>query len=455
MKFFIDQHGCAKNQVDGEEIASRLEAAGHTYVPNGEDADLVVVNSCGFIEPAKRESIEAVVRIRANWPDKKILLAGCLAQRYPRELLADLGEVDGIFGNADLGAVTEAVERIGGGTREAFVPPQPSAMPRGHVHRTRIFDFPGTAHVKATEGCNNRCSYCAIPLIRGGLRSRGLQDLVQECKELLARGIRELVLIGQDLGSYGAESGGPGLADLLSALSELEGNFRVRTLYIHPDHFPEGILEVMARDRRILPYLDLPFQHASPSLLRKMNRRGSPELYLNLVRKIRAALPEAMIRSTFLVGFPGESAEDFEVLRAFQREAELDWLGVFTYSREEGTPAYDYRPRVPKRMAEERKRLIEEEQERISPARLRRFLGEALQVLVEEQVEGEELSLGRAWMQAPEVDGLTVLQGRFSPGSLVEAKVVAVNGLDLEAVPLLGSEESARRRDIAGKEAAR
>ncbi|MCX7027523.1 MAG: 30S ribosomal protein S12 methylthiotransferase RimO [Spirochaetes bacterium] len=436
MKFFIDQHGCAKNQVDGEEISARLEAAGHEYVASGEEADLVIVNSCGFIEPAKRESIDAVIRIKALWPDKKLILAGCLAQRYPDELLSEMKEIDALMGNADLAGIPDLVAGLKTGSRKAFVPAQPEIMAPKYYARTRIFDFPGTAYVKITEGCDNRCTYCAIPLIRGRLRSRPLPDILAECSDLIAKGISEIVLIGQDLGSYGAETKGPGLPKLLAALSAMEGQFWVRVLYIHPDHFPEAILEVMTRDRRILPYFDLPFQHASRRILKEMNRRGSAEEYLALVARIRAALPDSMIRSTFLVGFPGETDEDFALLAAFQRDAALDWLGVFSYSREEGTQAYAMKPRVTKKLAEKRKRLIEEEQEKISPARLQRFIGEEVEVLVEENVEGSELCLGRAWMQAPEVDGLTVLKGVFKPADRVRARIVAVNGIDLEAEPM-------------------
>lgn len=446
MKFFIDQHGCAKNQVDGEEIYARLEAEGHVYVPSAEDADLVIVNSCGFIESAKRESIEAVMQIKARWPDKKLLLAGCLAQRYPEELLSEMGEIDGVAGNADLSAIPAVVASLDPGDRKAFVPPQPEVM-ASPFRRTRLFDYPGTAHVKITEGCNNRCSFCAIPLIRGHLRSRPMPEIVAECSELVARGITELVLIGQDLGSYGADVQGPRLPDLLSALSSMKGNFRVRVLYIHPDHFPEGILEVMAKDGRILPYFDLPFQHASGPLLKAMNRRGSAAEYLSLIAKIRRSLPEAMIRSTFLVGFPGETEEDFAALEAFQRDAALDWLGVFPYSREEGTPAWDMKPRVTKKVAEARKHRIEDEQERITPERLSRFIGSMVEVLVEEEVEGSELSLGRAWMQAPEVDGLTVLKGRFRPGERVQAEIVAVNGVDLEAEPCQAEPAEAQHQE--------
>ena len=445
MKFFIDQHGCAKNQVDGEEIAARLEDAGNEYVASVEEADLIIVNTCGFIESAKRESIDATIRMKTQWPGKKVLLAGCLAQRYPEALLQDMAEADGIFGNADLSLVKVAVEKTMEGERSALAPAQPPTID-GHFYvRTRLFDFPGVAHLKITEGCGNHCTYCAIPLIRGNLRSRSIDDVARECEILIGAGIYEINLIGQDLGAYGrdmassADPGGaknPDLPSLLRRLSSLEGEFRIRVLYIHPDHFPVEILEVMAKDSRILPYFDLPFQHASERILRAMNRKGSSRKYLELIGKIRARLPESMIRSTFLVGFPGETDEDFEILRAFQEEAKLDWLGVFAYSREEGTPAYSMKGRVSKKTANQRKSLIEAAQEPITSERLKRFIGVETEVIAEETVEGSPLSLGRAWMQAPDVDGLTVIKGSVAPGERRKVRIVAVNGVDFEAEPL-------------------
>jgi ribosomal protein S12 methylthiotransferase len=314
----------------------------------------------------------------------------------------------------------------------------------GTVRRLRRFDFPGTAHVKATEGCSNFCSFCAIPLIRGGLRSRPLDEVAAECEDLASQGVRELVLIGQDLGYYGHDLGGDSLLPrLLERLTRIKGDFRVRTLYIHPDHFPEGILGVMAGDPRLLPYFDLPFQHASGRILAAMNRKGSGEAYLELVGKIRSALPDAAIRSTFLLGFPGETDADFEALRGFQEEARLDWVGSFAYSREEGTAAYSMKGRVPKKVVEARRAAVEEAQERITREALGRFVGRELDVLVEERMaptaeDDEELSLGRSWNQAPEVDGLCVLAGSHEPGALVRARVLAVKGVDFDCAPVLG-----------------
>ncbi|HET7839594.1 MAG TPA: 30S ribosomal protein S12 methylthiotransferase RimO [Rectinemataceae bacterium] len=452
MRFWIDRHGCAKNQVDGEEMLSRLEAAGHLYVDSPEGAELIIVNTCGFIEDAKKESIDAVIGLKAAHPKAKVLVAGCLAERYSEALSSELPEADGIVGNADLGAIIEAAEETAAGHRPVLLPHAAPSL--GTVTRKRLFDFPGTAHVKITEGCSNNCSYCAIPLIRGSLRSRPVAEVVAECSELVARGIGELVLIGQDLGSYGRDSGSSRLPELLSALSALEGDFRVRVLYIHPDNFPEAILPVMAADPRLLAYFDLPFQHASAPILKAMHRRGDAAAYLGLIARIRSALPEAVLRSTVLVGFPGETEEDFRRLLEFQAAARLDWLGSFAFSREEGTAAFDLKGRVPKKVVAERRRRVEEAQEGITRERLERFVGQSLEVIVEEPVEtdpdgdedGEPLSIGRAWLQAPEVDGLTVLRGRFEPGARVLAKVLGVRGVDLEAMPLQPADSTAPRR---------
>jgi ribosomal protein S12 methylthiotransferase len=449
MRFYLDQHGCAKNQVDAEEIIVRLEDAGHVEVPSAEDADLVIVNSCGFIESAKKESIDAVIGWKEAWPAKKVLLAGCLAQRYATELAADLPEADGIVGNADLAAVALAVEELAAGSRPVIVPETASSI--GTVRRRRLLDWPGTAHVKITEGCSNNCTFCAIPLIRGRLRSRPVADIVSECADLIARGIHELVLVGQDLGSFGKDrSGRQELAELLAALSSLGGRFRVRVMYIHPDNFPRDILPLMAADPRLLPYFDLPFQHASPAVLRRMNRHGSAEGYLGIISEIRSLLPDAVLRSTFLLGFPGESDEDFALLRGFQEAARLDWLGSFSYSREEGTPAAAMKGRVPKKAVEVRRKAVEEAQVRITREALGRFVGRELEVLVEEPLEaapsaapgvaeddggleGEAFTLARAWLQAPDVDGLVVIGGSFAPGTLLRVRVRGVAGVDLDA----------------------
>jgi ribosomal protein S12 methylthiotransferase len=264
--------------------------------------------------------------------------------------------------------------------------------------------------------------------------------VLAECRELLGRGIKELCLIGQDIGSYGKDLSAKSLSllpDLLEALSELEDNFWVRLLYIHPDNFPLPILDTMERDKRFLPYFDLPFQHGSEKILAAMNRRGSAAIYLSLIETIRSRLPGAVIRSTFLLGFPGETEDDFRALLDFQDKARLDWAGCFAYSREEDTPAYAMKNRVPKKLAAERKRLVGERQTSISEKQMDRFVGKAFDVLVEEAVDEEDgLYLGRLYCQAPEVDGAAVITGGrpLTPGSMVRGQVVGRAGVDLEVV---------------------
>jgi ribosomal protein S12 methylthiotransferase len=446
VRYYLDAFGCVKNQVDAEVMMKELNAAGWTSSENAEDADLIIVNSCGFIESAKRESIEAVIAWKQSFPDKKVLLAGCLSQRYAEGLLEDLAEADILLGNADLSKIIEAASSAMNGDHR-FIKPKIDVT--GKVDFVTadgsrpLLSLPGSAYVKITEGCDNRCSFCAIPIIRGPLRSRSIESVVTECKKLLNRGIKELCLIGQDLGSYGVDGaagtfsyGACRLPELLQALSNLQGDFWIRLLYIHPDHFPLSVLDICKNDPRILPYFDIPFQHGSAKILHMMNRKGTPEIYLNLIETIRANLPDAVIRSTFLTGFPGETEDDFNQLLDFQEKAQLDWLGVFTYSREDDTPAYEMKGRVAKPLAAKRKSIIEERQISISEERMERFKGKTLQVLIEEKIINEDgLYLGRAACQAPEVDGAVVINSdaELVTGTFIKAVIYARSGFDLNA----------------------
>jgi ribosomal protein S12 methylthiotransferase len=442
MRYFLDPFGCVKNQVDSENMMARLDKAGWENTHDAELADLIIVNSCGFIESAKQESVNAVLGWRKIYPSKKILLAGCLAQRYAKELPEILPEADGFLGIDEPAQIAQTAFDIVNGAKTATLK-SASASPLQTGERP-LLSLPGSAYVKISEGCNNRCSFCAIPLIRGGLVSRTIPDILDECRALLNRGIVELNIIGQDIGSFGADA--PQIAaklpELLNALSSLEGYFWVRLLYIHPDHFPLQILDIMEKDARFLPYFDIPFQHASGKILAAMNRRGTTEKYLALLETIRNRLPRAVIRSTFLLGFPGETEEDFAVLLDFQEKAKLDWLGCFTYSREEGTPAYSMKGRITAKTQAARKQAIEERQIPITEKNMERFIGQTFDVLVEERIDsaaedGEIFWLGRLYCQAPDIDGAAVIVGGAdgeSPqtGKFVKCKIIARRGFDLE-----------------------
>jgi ribosomal protein S12 methylthiotransferase len=427
LKYYIEPLGCAKNQVDAETMIAHLNSAGALLVENPDDAGLIIVNSCGFIEEAKREAIDVTLKFRKIYPAKKIILTGCLAQRYLKELEQELSEVDGIIGNSSLDGIVPLAFGLTGAA-----PARAASNPA----RVKLLSLPGSAYVKIAEGCDNRCSFCAIPLIRGGLRSRSIDDIVYECEAHLSRGILELCLIAQDLASYGTDTGGEGrLPALLKALSALKGDFWVRLLYLHPDHFPFGILETIAADLRFLPYFDIPFQHVSPALLAAMNRHGGPDEYISLIGRIRELLPDSVFRSTFLTGFPGETDADFARLLDFQDAARLDWLGVFVFSREEGAPAYNLKGRPSKKTARERKLLLETRQIQITGERMRRFTGRRMTALVEEAVDGDTgLYLGRLFCQAPEVDGALVIESAcvLEPGTFVRGLVTGQAGFDLK-----------------------
>ncbi len=430
--FYIESLGCAKNQVDSETMIAGLERDGWVSVDDPAQADLIVVNTCGFIQEAKEESIETILSMKRLHPEKKLIVSGCLSERYGDALREELSEIDGILGNRNPSHLSRVALQTMFGEAEAATDDLPSPP------RTKLLGFPGSAYVKISEGCDNRCSYCAIPLIRGGLRSRGPEDILDEVSGLIRTGTREVVLIGQDLASYGLDRSGCNLVDLVEQILGLKGQLWLRLLYMHPDHFPLGLTSLMRGDSRLLPYFDIPFQHAAAGVLERMGRRGSSEIYRDLVQRIRDEAPGSVIRSTFLCGFPGETDRDFEELLRFQERVELDWVGVFSYSREEDTPAYSYAPQVSKVVARKRKGRIESAQIPITQARLGRYVGSTYDLLIEERIEGEEMVLARGYMHAPEVDGLVVLHcaqddPRCTPGSVVPGKITGRNGFDLEA----------------------
>lgn len=456
--FFLDQHGCAKNQVDGELMISLLEKRGLVQTFDAADADFIIINSCGFIKSAKKESLDAVISARATYPNAKIILAGCLAERYAETFKDALPEADAVFGNGDISKIDSVVSRLERNERPVEVYKQQGVC---CGERKTLLGFKGSAFVKITEGCSNHCSFCAIPLIRGELRSRPAKDIVEEIKNLVSRGIVEINLIGQDLAAYGTGKDDDVFSDckdfslrggkkrsalslLLEEISRLDSDFRLRLLYIHPDHFNEDILPVMQKDKRILPYFDIPFQSGDDSVIRAMNRKGDAEKYKSLVKKIRTALPGTVLRTTFLTGFPGETEANAENSARFLEAIQSEWSGCFSYSREEDTPAYSYKNRVPLKTAEARARKLSEIQHEITRQKLLSYVGEELEVLVEETLEGDQgLAIGRAWFQAPDVDGNVVVRydrdddkanSSVQPGKLVRVKVTSSSDVDLDSV---------------------
>lgn len=437
--FHIENLGCAKNQVDAESMIAALENHSLTMTSSAEEADLIIVNSCGFLEDARRESIDVTLELKTRFPDKRIILAGCLSQRGGTALSESLPEADGIFGNRAPGRIGEIVDEVFAGRRTVLLPESYEEAPPG----APAFSIPGSSYLKIAEGCDNRCSFCSIPLIRGALRSRPEAAVLTDAARLIDSGVREINLIAQDLGSYGKDIGDTGIAGLLEKILRIPGNFWIRLLYIHPDNFPLDILRICKGDSRLLPYFDIPFQHASERILREMGRTGNAESYSELISNIRETLPDAVIRTTLLLGYPGEGRRDFRVLQEFQRSVEFDWLGAFRYSRERGTRAYSkgvfpgIAHRLKRSAVRRRFDTIIARQQSITAARLERFVGSELDVFIEEPIEGEELFFGRIYAQAPEVDGLTVVHAdKAEPGSFVRCRIAKVNGIDLEATPV-------------------
>ena len=465
--FYIDLHGCSKNQVDAEIINGIMLSLGWIRVEEAIDADLIIINSCGFIEDAKKESIDSILEFRSLCPTAKIILAGCLAERYAEEFAEAMEELDGVFGNGDLSKLPELLDllysdsnaslqkdlsKVKFSKKKPVIKPEQVGISCGM--RPTFFNFKGSTYIKITEGCNNRCSFCAIPIIRGNLRSRKVCDIVEEIKEFIKRGVYEFNLVGQDLGVFGmldyTEMCPTPLSLLLKEISKLKGNFVIRLLYIHPDHFPLDILSVMANDERFLPYFDIPFQSGSDFIIQKMNRKGSFEKYLTLVSQIREAFLKTkygtpVIRTTFLVGFPGENDEDFEKTKKFLIELKCLWSGVFTYSKEEDTPSFLMKNHVKEKIKKRRMDILQEEQSKITINLLNTFVGKTFLVLIEELIENEKgLAIGRAWFQAPDVDGAIVVNFKeediaidgkdIQEGVLVKVKIIKVLGFDLEGV---------------------
>ncbi len=452
-KIYIESLGCAKNQVDSEILLSYALESGYERVEEVEKADLIVVNTCGFIESAKEESINTFFSLKEANSSAKIVLAGCLAQRYGDSM--DLEEADVILGNHDLSKFKDIITKIDKEQNDkeqinneridkeqrVIIPEYPDPD-RERDDRKMLLSFPRSAYLKISEGCNHRCSYCAIPIIRGPLRSRLMEKIIEEAERLISTGIYEINIIAQDLGAYGLDLYGESkFVSLMDRLSSLEGDFVLRMLYIHPDTFPEPLIDLVAERQKILPYFDIPFQHADSNVLRSMKRTGNTEIYTSLINRIREKNPDAVIRSTLMLGYPGEGRAEFEELLRFIDKAQLDWAGSFLYSREEDTPAYQMRGQKDhdraNKIASKWQKELEEKQSEITSKRLERFVGNVYRALIEEKVEGEDLAIGRIYSQAPEVDGLTVVMGRdLKPGDVVEVGIRAVRGVDLEGVRL-------------------
>jgi ribosomal protein S12 methylthiotransferase len=435
--------GCPKNLVDSEVMMGQLAAAGYEITPNAEEAETIVVNTCGFIESAKAESIEAILeaaRLKNEGKAKRLVVAGCLVERYRDDLMKDLPEVDAFIGTNQINEIlTVADEKID--VRSLPL------LPIGNKTATYIYDYDTprlratsshTAFIKIAEGCDRPCAFCSIPSMRGSFRSRRLGSILKEAADLAAQGVKELVLIAQDSSRYGEDLGeADALAKLMRGLCEVEGIEWVRVMYTYPTHISDAFLDVLATEPKAVKYLDIPLQHASRNVLKLMKRGGTRESLERLIAKVRARVPDITIRTTFIVGFPGETEADFEELMTFVRNCEFDNVGVFTYSDEEGTPAFELPNKVDAKTAKQRRARLMKEQAKISKRKNQQKVGEVVRVLFEGvSQESDLLWQGRTEGQAQEIDGYILINDApedFEPkiGEFYNVEISEAHNYDL------------------------
>ncbi len=479
--------GCPKNLVDSEVMMGLLDRAGARLTSHPEEAEILIVNTCSFIDTAKQESVDTILemaRFKTSGSARRLIVAGCLVERYRDEIQKNIPEVDAVVGTGELEAILEAAglalpaaaapdspfniltggaaetrpgQESQAGTHKQEVPSfRPEGDAREQQGRFRRDDWQGATHllptylydettprffttpkssayIKIAEGCDHPCTFCVIPNLRGKFRSRRFESVVAEARQLVARGVQEITLIGQDTTCYGEDLGlTDGLATLLDALARMEGLRWLRFLYAYPNRITAKLLDTIARHDNICSYLDVPLQHAAPDVLKRMKRGGSPEIFLKTLEKVRAAVPGIVLRTSFIAGFPGESVRDFEILQEFLGEAKFDWLGVFSYSDEEGSGAFSLDAKVPKRTIEARKRLLMKLQQSISKRAKQQWVGRELVLLAEgESGETPLLWEGRTQFHAPEIDGTVYIndfgalealeKGRFYRAEVTEA----------------------------------
>jgi ribosomal protein S12 methylthiotransferase len=429
--------GCPKNLVDGERMLGLLRAGGYRIILQPEEADVVVVNTCGFIEIARQESLGAIdemLKLKREGRIRGVIVAGCLAQRDKESLLArrpDIDQVVGVFAREEIAAAADRLLAGSDGQRAVFREAPSHCLP--DTDRLRVTP-PHVAYLKIAEGCDRLCSFCAIPSIRGKHVSKPIEQVVAEAEELAADGARELILVAQDTSCYGRDLyRRPQLAGLLRRLEEVRGLEWIRLMYFYPRHVPDELIELLAAGGKVLPYLDIPIQHVSEGVLRRMNRRTSGRHTERLIDRLRGLIAGLVLRTTLIAGFPGETEQEFEELVAFVRRWRFERLGVFSYCREPGTPAAELDGQLPEPVKQARRDRLMEVQQPIAFAWGRSQVGRRLDVLIDRDVPGQKNAwVGRSYADAPEVDGAVYVTGEgLAPGRIVPCEIVTTRGYDL------------------------
>lgn len=434
MKIGFVSLGCSKNQLDTEVMLHELMSAGYEITPEETEADIVIVNTCAFIESAKKESIDNIIDI--GWLKehnnlKGIIVTGCLAERYRDEIFTELPEVDAVLGVGSIHNIVTAVKNVEKGVKYSSYEKNDCVKLGGD----RVLTTPEyAAYLKIGEGCDNRCTYCAIPLIRGKFRSRPMEDLVSEAKQLDELGVKELSIIAQDITRYGIDLyGSYKLAELIHRITEETNIPWIRLLYCYPDKITDELVAEIRDNDRVVKYIDLPLQHISDSVLKRMNRHGDGKMIRDVIAKLRREVPGIVIRTTFIVGFPGETDEDFTELSRFVDEVKFDRMGAFTYSREDGTPAYDFDDQIDEQTKRDRADILMKQQMAISEARNETLVGKTLKVLCEDFDPVSESYYGRSYMDAPDIDGKIFFSSakKLESGTFVNVHIDSAEDYDL------------------------
>lgn len=427
--------GCPKNRVDSEVMLGVAKRAGYDHVADAENADVIVVNTCGFIGEAKKESIDTIfemARLKDEGHCQKLVVAGCLSQRHPDEIAKEMPEVDHVLGSSDM----LALERVLSGQAERILVGNPADWVVRASDPRALSTPSGSAYVKIAEGCNRNCSFCVIPSLRGLQRSRPVQDIITEVEQLVAMGVKEINLISQDTIAYGRDLSGPDrpdLSDLVRRVADVSGVHWVRLFYLYPETITKELIDLLANHERVVPYVDMPLQHVADGMLRRMKRGHGGDRIRKLVTRMRTSIPDLVFRTAFIVGHPGETDEEFAELCEFVKWAEFDRVGVFRYSDEEGSGSEQLEGKVPAKVAASRHRKLMALQRKISHAKNAAFIGRELEVLVEgTSDEHEYVQMGRHRGQAPDIDGQVYLSGgEARPGEFRRVRITQASDYDL------------------------
>ncbi len=437
--------GCDKNTVDSEIMIQLLAEKGYEIVKEDDQAEVIVVNTCGFIQDAKEESINTLIEMgqyKESGKLKALVATGCLAERYADQIFEELPEVDAVVGTGSYEKIVDVVEELIHGGRG--IRAQEDAGQRDLGYRKRVLTTPGYyGYVKIAEGCDNRCTYCVIPKLRGPFRSRKEEDILREVRDMAEEGVKELMIVAQDITKYGKDRDGVSrLPELLKKIAQVDGIHWIRLLYCYPEDITPELIQVIAEEPKIVHYVDMPIQHCSDGVLKRMGRHHTKQQLLDVIQALRKAVPDIALRTTLITGFPGETEEDFQEMREFIQEVRFDRLGVFAYSQEEDTPAARMLDQIPEEEKERRKDILMELQQRISSEKSQEMVGESLEVIIEGQIPGEEEEEGtkvysaRTYRDAPDIDGFLFLSSsqEYLSGDFVQTQVVGAYEYDLMGV---------------------